>query len=115
MGDPEECRTIDRIFCTNRDEPLLIGSVKSNMGHSEGSSALCSITKVILAFEEGSVPPNLYFKTPKKEITALIEGRLKVCTEVTSLPGDLAAVSAFGFGGANGNLQFINLFSTQMH
>lgn len=56
-----------------------------------------------MAFEEGAIPPNLYFNTPKKEITALIEGRLKVCTEVTPLPGNLAAISSFGFGGANGN------------
>ena len=102
VGDPEECRTLDRVFCTNRKEPLLIGSVKSNMGHSEASSGICSVTKVLLAFEEGAVAPNINFETPRKDIPSLVEGRLKVCTEKTPLPGNLVAVDSFGFGGANG-------------
>lgn len=103
VGDPEECRTLDRVFCTNRKEPLLIGSVKSNMGHSEASSGICSVTKVLLAFEEGAIPPNIHFDTPRKDIPSLVEGRLKVCSEVTPLPGNLVGVDSFGFGGANGN------------
>lgn len=103
VGDPEECKTIDRIFCTNRKEPLLVGSVKSNMGHSEASSGICSVTKVLLAFEEGAVSPNLNYDTPRQDIPALMEGRLKICSEVTPLPGNLAAANSFGFGGANGN------------
>lgn len=53
VGDPEECNTLDKVFCAGRGEPLLIGSVKSSIGHSESSSGLCSITKVLLAFESG--------------------------------------------------------------
>lgn len=104
MGDPEECRSLDRVFCTNRKEPLLIGSVKSNMGHTEASSGICSLTKIILAFETGSVPPNLNFRKARQDIPALVEGRLKVCTEVEKLPGNLAAANSFGFGGANGTI-----------
>lgn len=37
-GDPEECKAIDEVFCTGRNNPLLVGSVKSNMGHAEASS-----------------------------------------------------------------------------
>lgn len=103
VGDPEECRAIDKIFCTNRKEPLLIGSVKSNMGHSEASSGICSITKVIFAFESGMIAPNMHFKQARKDIPALVEGRLKVCSELTPLPGNLVALNSFGFGGANGN------------
>lgn len=103
-GDPEECKTLDRVFCTNREEPLLIGSVKSNIGHTEASAGICSITKVILTFETGLIPPNLYYEKPRKEISALIEGRLKVCTDVTPLSGNLVAVNSFGIGGANGNI-----------
>ncbi|XP_031637736.1 fatty acid synthase-like, partial [Contarinia nasturtii] len=104
VGDPQECGTIDKVFCKNRKEPLLIGSVKSNMGHSEGSSGICSITKVILAFESGIVAPNLHFVNPRKDIPALVEGRLKVCSELTPLAGNLAAISSFGFGGANAHV-----------
>ncbi|XP_031629091.1 fatty acid synthase-like [Contarinia nasturtii] len=104
VGDPQECKTIDKIFCKNRKEPLLIGSVKSNMGHTEGSSGICSITKVIFAFESGIVAPNLNFVSVRKDIPALVEGRLKVCSELTPLPGNLVAVSSFGFGGANAHV-----------
>lgn len=93
---------LDKVFCKNRKEPLLIGSIKSNMGHTEGSSGICSLTKIILAFESGLVAPNLHFKHAREDIPALIEGRLKVCSEVTPLPGNLAAANSFGFGGANG-------------
>lgn len=82
----------------------MIGSVKSNMGHTEGSSGVCSLTKVLLAFESGVVAPNLNFKEPRQDIPALVEGRLKVCSELTPLPGSLVAINSFGFGGANGML-----------
>lgn len=104
VGDPEECAAIDNIFCKNRQSPLLVGSVKSNVGHSESSSGVCSIAKVLLTFETGKVPPNLHFKEPKPTIKALMEERLKVCTEVTDLKGNLVAVNSFGFGGANAHV-----------
>lgn len=45
-GDPEECAAVDEICCKNRKEPLLIGSVKSNLGHSENTSGFVSVSKV---------------------------------------------------------------------
>lgn len=106
VGDPEECKTLDNIFCKGRKEPLLIGSIKSSVGHSESSSGVCSITKVLLAFETGIVSPNINFTENRKEIPALVEGRLKVCIENTPLPGNLIAVNSFGFGGANAHALF---------
>lgn len=46
VGDPEECSGVDEVLAKCRTEPLLIGSVKSNIGHSEPASGICSITKV---------------------------------------------------------------------
>lgn len=114
VGDPEECKTLDRVFCQNRKEPLLVGSVKSSIGHTEASSGICSITKVILAFETGIVPPNINFNEIRKEIPALIEGRLKVCVENTPLPGNLVAVNSFGFGGANAHALFSRFEKTKI-
>lgn len=102
VGDPEECRALDNIFCRNRKEPLLVGSVKSNIGHTESSSGACSIAKVILAFENGLIPPNINFEKIRSTIPALAEGRMRVCNEATILTGDKIAVNSFGFGGANG-------------
>lgn len=101
VGDPEECNSLDNVFCEHRNEPLLVGSVKSNIGHSESTSGMCSIAKIVLAFERGEVAPNINYNEPRNEIDALTSGRLKVCTEVTKLSGSLVAINSFGFGGAN--------------
>lgn len=101
VGDPEECRALDKIFCKNRSNPLLVGSMKSNIGHTESSSGVCSIAKVILTFETGFVPPNVNFISVRKEIPALNERRLIVCTENTPFEGECIPINSFGFGGAN--------------
>lgn len=101
VGDPQECKSIDRIFCVGRDKPLPIGSVKSNMGHSEPCSGLCSIAKVIIALENGKIPPNLNFENTK--IEAILEGRLQVVTETQDLNGLFIGVNSFGIGGSNGH------------
>lgn len=46
MGDPVEIDAIDKVFTKNRRKPLLVGSVKSSVGHCEGAAGLVSLTKV---------------------------------------------------------------------
>ena len=80
-GDPEEVNSITDVFCNGRAPkmgPLLIGSVKSNMGHPEPASGLCGVTKVLLAMQHGVIPPNLHYNTPNPDMPALLDGRLKV-------------------------------------
>lgn len=48
VGDAEEIIPIDQVFCKERKEPLPVGSVKSNMGHSENPAGLCQLAKVRL-------------------------------------------------------------------
>lgn len=80
VGDPQEVNAIAELFCAGRarDRPLLLGSVKSNMGHSEPASGLCSIAKVVVAMERGIIPANLHYSTPNPDIPALSDGRIKV-------------------------------------
>jgi fatty acid synthase len=78
VGDPEELNTLDQVFCKGRKKPLFIGSVKSNIGHSEPASGLCSIIKTLIAMETGIIPPNLHYCNPRVEVEALVAGRLKV-------------------------------------
>jgi fatty acid synthase len=78
VGDPEELAALDQVFCKGRQTPLLLGSVKSNMGHAEPVSGLCSITKVLIAMERGLIPPNLHFFNPRQNVEGLLEGRFKV-------------------------------------
>lgn len=51
VGDPEECKALDKILCTGRTKALKVGSVKSNLGHGEAVSAMCSILKVNTMFK----------------------------------------------------------------
>nr|XP_022917895.1 fatty acid synthase-like [Onthophagus taurus] len=106
VGDSEELKPVNEIICKNRNRPLYIGSVKSNMGHAEAVSGLCSVIKVLIGFETGYIPPNMHYNTPKRGIEPLEQRRLIVVTEKTSWPDDngLAAVNNFGFGGVNGHL-----------
>ncbi|EDW67835.2 fatty acid synthase [Drosophila virilis] len=101
VGDPEECKAIDNVLCSQRNEPLLVGSVKSNVGHSEAASGICSLVKACLAFETGVIPPNINFTEVKPSITALSEGRLIVVKDCTILPKPYIGINSFGFGGAN--------------
>lgn len=78
VGDPQEVNAIADYFCADREGPLLLGSVKSNMGHSEPASGLCSIAKMVVAMERGIIPANLHYKSPNLDIPALSDGRIQV-------------------------------------
>ncbi|KAF5278088.1 hypothetical protein FQR65_LT03604 [Abscondita terminalis] len=104
VGDPQEVNSIADVFCENRKEPLLIGSVKSNMGHSEPASGICSIAKMVIAMESGVIPQNLHFQSPNTDIPALTDGRLKVVSKNEPWNGGLIGINSFGFGGANAHV-----------
>ena len=107
VGDPEECRALDIVFCTGRDgKPLPVGSVKSNMGHSESTSGACSIAKVILTFETKIIPPNINFVEIRPGLESLESGRLRVVHEAEELKGPLISINSFGFGGGNAHALF---------
>lgn len=106
VGDPEECRALDNIFCQNRKDPLYVGSVKSNIGHTESSSGACSIAKVILTFENDMIPPNINFEKIRDSIPALVEKRMIVVNEKRPFTGEHIAINSFGFGGANAHALF---------
>ncbi|CAL1537406.1 unnamed protein product [Lymnaea stagnalis] len=101
VGDPQETNSIVDVFCKGRKAPLLIGSTKSNMGHPEAASGLSSIAKILIAYEERVIPPNLHFKNPNPEIPGLSDGSLQVVTECTRWNGGYVAMNSFGFGGSN--------------
>lgn len=63
-GDPIEADAIAAVFCKNRtsENKMLMGSVKSNIGHTEATSGLASIIKIVLAFEKNAIPPNVHFQ-----------------------------------------------------
>lgn len=102
-GDPIETNAIHRVFghTRSRDKPLLIGTIKGNMGHAECTAGLASLLKVLLTINHGIIPPNINFHTPKSTIKGLQDGTLKVVTEPTRYKGGPIGINSFGFGGVN--------------
>ncbi|XP_061706672.1 fatty acid synthase-like [Cydia pomonella] len=103
-GDPQELNAVVELFCKNRGSPLLMGSLKSNMGHAEWASGVCSVAKVVLAMERGVIPGNLHYKNPNTDIPALSDGRIQVVDKNTSWQGGVVSVNSSGFGGANAHV-----------
>ncbi|EDW02934.1 fatty acid synthase [Drosophila grimshawi] len=102
VGDDQEANMLGNFFChPARPNPLLIGSVKSNMGHAEPASGVSALAKMIIAMEEGIIPRNLHYRTPNPAVPALVEGRLKVVDRNLPWQGGIVGLNSFGFGGAN--------------
>ncbi|KAI0418327.1 hypothetical protein F5X98DRAFT_373799 [Xylaria grammica] len=102
-GDPIEAKAVARVF---GQTGVYIGSVKPNVGHSEGASGLTSLIKMVLALEHRTIPPNIKFKTPNPNIP-FREGNLVVPIDPIPWPqGRLERVSinCFGVGGTNAHV-----------
>ncbi len=105
-GDPIEASAVGEVLGKplQGKRPLLVGSVKSNIGHLEPASGMAGLLKVLLVLQKGVIPPNLHFSTPNPAIDfkAL---NLAVPTRATRLPlrgkEALVSVNSFGFGGTN--------------
>ncbi|KAM7215616.1 hypothetical protein V8F06_009003 [Rhypophila decipiens] len=103
-GDPEEARAVARVFGDKGG--MYIGSVKPNMGHSEGGSGLTSLLKCVLALENRVIPPNIKFHRPNPNIP-FEQGGLRVPTEPIPWPQDRlerTSINSFGVGGANAHV-----------
>lgn len=66
------------MICNGRKESLPVGCVKSNLGHTEGSSSLVSLAKTLICLDSGIIPPNLDFKNPNKNIEKLQTNDMEV-------------------------------------
>lgn len=71
VGDPIEVEALSRVFSKGRspNDPLLIGSVKTNLGHSEAASGISGLIKVVLALENNRIPATIGVKklNPKRK------------------------------------------------
>ena len=106
LGDPIEVRALGECYSEGRpaDHPLIIGSVKTNIGHLEAAAGIAGLIKTALVLHHREIPPNLHFKTPNPEIP-WDRYPLMVPTRRMALATDgkraLAAVTALGFSGTN--------------
>lgn len=103
LGDPIEAGALGSVLGAGRDpdQPLLLGSVKSNLGHLESAAGIAGLVKTVLALHHDVIPPSLHCG----EGSALEDERLRVVTEDEPWPRyggtAVAGVSGFGFGGTN--------------
>ena len=109
LGDPLEIEALNHVFGATRaaQGALMLGSIKTNYGHTEGAAGIAGLLKVILALQHGEIPPHLNFSTPSSRIdwsTLPIE----VVSALRAWPAGavprIAGVSAFGIGGTNAHL-----------
>ncbi|GLB05729.1 putative PKS/NRPS-like protein biosynthetic cluster [Aspergillus tubingensis] len=103
VGDVSETSTIAKIF---QEKGIIIGSVKPNVGHSEGASGLNGIIKAALALQHRIIPPNAHFNMPNPNIP-WEQGRLQVPVEPMPWPSDRkerVSVNSFGIAGANAHV-----------
>ncbi|WP_214326407.1 type I polyketide synthase [Nonomuraea sediminis] len=99
LGDPIEARAITAAL----PGPVLIGSVKSNLGHLEAAAGVIGLIKTVLALHHGTIPASLHYHAPNPHISW---DALQVVTCPTPWPAKRAraGVSAFGFGGTNAHV-----------
>lgn len=107
LGDPIEMGALQAVFGKRRlpVAPLLVGSVKTNVGHLEGAAGIAGVIKVILALQHGAIPAHLHFRTPSSHISW--DAPLKIPVHTQPWPSTrerIAGVSSFGFSGTNAHV-----------
>ncbi|VVC35574.1 Hypothetical protein CINCED_3A020887 [Cinara cedri] len=103
--EEKELNVSSEIFCENqRTSPLPIGSIKSNLGHTEGASSLVSVVKALIALDSGIIPPNINFQSPNMKIEGFKKKTMKVVTEPTKLEGPIVALTTLGVSSSIGHV-----------
>lgn len=110
LGDPIEMRAITTVFAGSHTpaRPLIIGSVKTNIGHLEAAAGIASVIKVVLALQHQEIPPhiNLAQSNPLMDLSTV---PVQINRQPISWPYNAdhtrrAGISSFGFSGTNAHL-----------
>ncbi|KAI9742877.1 MAG: hypothetical protein M1818_003606 [Claussenomyces sp. TS43310] len=102
-GDPIEVEALSRSLRPKSGQPLLIGSVKTNIGHGEAVSGISSIIKATLALEQKVIPPTIGIQSLNPDLK-LAERNIEVVTNLKPWPKNALqriSINSFGYGGAN--------------
>ncbi|NER93853.1 MAG: type I polyketide synthase, partial [Symploca sp. SIO1B1] len=109
LGDPIEVEAIGTVFgkTHSSEQPLIFGSVKTNIGHTEGAAGIAGLIKLVLQLQHQQIAPSLHFNHPNPYIN-WSQLPVKVPTQLTPWQTNeksrIAGVSSFGFSGTNAHV-----------
>ena len=109
LGDPIEVEALGTVFgkTHSQEEPLMIGSVKTNIGHAEGAAGIAGLIKLVLQLQHQQIAPSLHFNQPNPYIN-WSQLPLQVSTKLTPWQTNgktrIAGVSSFSFSGTNAHV-----------
>ncbi len=117
LGDPIEVQALSAVFAADRETPLRLGSVKTNIGHLETAAGIAGLMKVVLALQHEAIPPHLHLTRlnphislgpPAEAGSHGLAAPIEIPTQLTPWPRGttprLAGVSSFGFSGTNAHV-----------